>query len=209
MKNKKKLFAVVVIACLAVGFVLGGRFILNKNRADLPKKVEDPRSKGNKDASVKVVEYVDFQCPACGYGAKFLKDFIEKHPEDLHLELKYFPLKMHPHAQKASRYAECASRQGKFWPFHDDVFSQQKNWKKLKDATDAFKIIANLVDLNEEELMLCLEDPSIDVIIEEDRQGGMALGVRSTPTYIVNGKLVVGIKSLKSELSKHFEIDAK
>ncbi|MBI5415702.1 MAG: thioredoxin domain-containing protein [Candidatus Omnitrophica bacterium] len=160
------------------------------------------RAKGNPGAPIRVTEFIDLECPACAQGAKYLAQFMANHPGSVRLELKYFPLKMHRHGLEVARYAECAAREGKFWPYHDLLLERQANWSRLMDATPAFILIAGEVGLDPQRLNICLKDGSVDALIAQNQMEGEKRGVKSTPTYYVNGKMVVGINSLQSELTQ-------
>jgi len=80
------------------------------------------RMKGDINAPIKITEFADFQCPACAYASKYIKEFMKIHPGKLRVEMKYYPLMAHKHAFLSATYAECTARQGKFWKFHDIVF---------------------------------------------------------------------------------------
>lgn len=199
--SKKIVTAVIVVACVGIIYILRafpGLWPL-RTAADVAAL---SHSKGNPKASIKITEFADFQCPACAEGAKYLKELIKQHPQAVYLEMKYFPLQMHQHAYLSARYAECAARQGRFWPFHDHLFERQANWKKLTDPQPAFEVIAEDVHLDPVQLKDCLADPAINAFIDKNKAEGQALGVRSTPTYYVNGKMVVGAKPLQLELDK-------
>ncbi|MCK5259765.1 MAG: thioredoxin domain-containing protein [Candidatus Omnitrophica bacterium] len=163
------------------------------------------RMKGKKDAPIKIVEFIDFQCPACAFGAAYLKEMFEKYPEAIRVEVKHYPLKMHRHGLLSSRYAECAARQGKFWPFQDMLLARRSNWQRLADADPVFAQIADDSGLDEQKLKACLKDPTIDEAIKKDKEEGGALGVKSTPTYFVNEKMVVGKKSLDAAIMRLLE----
>ena len=194
-----RIFAGIIIA--GVVFVLGVRFFLASSyagfRAGTPMKV-----KGVKKAAVHITEFIDFECPACALGSVYLKKLMAEHPQAIRLELKYFPLPMHKYGFLGARYSECAGRQGKFWPFHDLLIERQANWKRLDDAKPAFEVMAQEIGLRPETLRQCLADDSVDTLIRKDKTEGDALGVKSTPTYYVNGKMVVGMKSLELELNQ-------
>ena len=128
---------------------------------------------------------------------------MKSHPGKIRLELKYFPLNSHQHALMSARYAQCAANQGKFWEFHDLVLERQSQWKNLYNATSAFDDIAAKVGLNKTELNSCLQDEAVGLAINLDKDEGTRRGVRSTPTYFVNGKMVVGYQSLASELGHY------
>ncbi|MCK5082196.1 MAG: thioredoxin domain-containing protein [Candidatus Omnitrophica bacterium] len=163
------------------------------------------RIKGNDHAPIKVTEFIDFQCFACAYGAAYLKEMIKKHPEAIQVEVKHFPLQMHRHGLSSSRYAECSARQGGFWPFQDMLLARQGNWMRLVDADPAFLQIADDSGLDEKKLEACLKDYTVDEAIEKNKEEGKVLGIKSTPTYFINGKMVVGGKSLEEEIKKLLE----
>ena len=199
-KMPKKLIAFfIIIACVVA--IYGIRFYAKSSSTDTSKDVPT-KVKGDVSAPIQITEFVDFQCHSCAHGSKDLKKLMEEHPGRIRVEVKYFPLKMHKHGVLSARYAECASRQEKFWPFHDNLFEQQKNWMKLIDAKSAFEFIAKDTGLDLKELAVCLEDETIDDVIQKNKKEGEALGVKSTPTYFINGKMVVGAKLLKVELNK-------
>ncbi len=203
--SKKSATVLIIVVC--VGAVLGIKFGVEASRGRLHSG-ESPRVKGEAKAPVKITEFIDFQCPACAEGAVYLKKFMEENPKLIRLELKYYPLRNHAHGLLSAKYAECAARQGKFWPYTDAVITRQKNWSRLTDAKPAFQLIAQETGLNLSALEQCLQDKSIEEFIVKMKGEGDVLGVQSTPTYYVNGKMVVGVNSLKMELDQYFK-DAK
>lgn len=207
--GKKKLkfskaTATVVVILFCVGGVHIAKGALSYLRGSPSAKSVLARSRGNPKADLKITEYIDFQCPACARGAKTLKEIIEKYPARVYLELKYFPLEqMHQHAMVSALYTECAARQNKFWVFADRLLGQQDLWNKLTNAEPMFRQIAESAQLDTEELNSCLADKGVEDAVLKEREFGKALGIKSTPTYFVNGKMVVGTKSLQEELDKH------
>jgi len=162
----------------------------------------EARSKGNRQAPIQIVEHIDFQCPACAYGAKLLKEFMQKNPDQVFLQLHHFPLAMHKHAITASIYAECAARQKKFWEFHDLLIENQDQWKSMEDARPAFQSFAEQVGLKSNALNKCIADPATEAAILQERTLGTERGIKSTPTYFVNGEMTVGATSLMKILNQ-------
>lgn len=197
--SKKFTTIFIVIACVAL--VYGVKFVagLSKNGVSTGSFT---KVKGNNDAPIKITEFIDFQCPACAQGSQYLKGEIEKYPEAIRLQLKHYPLAMHRYGLLSARYAECAAQQGQFWPFHDVLLARQGNWKRLTDAEPAFVRMASEVNLDSRKLEACLKGEKADKIIEKNKAEGKSLGVRSTPTYVVNGKIIVGKQSLELEITK-------
>jgi len=197
--SKKFTTILIVVACLAV--VGGAKFFIGLSRGNISMGTF-AKVKGNDKAPIKVTEFIDFQCPACAKGAAYLKEMIEKYPEAIRLELKHFPLPMHEYGILGARYAECAAQQEKFWPFHDLLLARQGNWRRLADARPAFDRVAGDVSLNKRELDACLQERAVDKIIDKNKAEGKTRGVKSTPTYFVNGKIVVGKKSLDIQIRR-------
>jgi len=203
-KPSKKLITFFVVLAALAGVLALKFFVLPPadDEVDLPKPTA--RSKGNVSAEVHIQEFIDFQCPACARGAKYLNKVMKAHPDLIYLEMKYFPLaSIHKHAIKSASYAQCAARQELFWPFHDRLIDRQDQWKKLINATPAFDLIAQDVGLDLESLKNCLIDDSIVEEIDRDKLDGRVLGVRSTPTYFVNKDIIVGAKSLAGKLQTY------
>jgi len=192
-----------MIIIVLVAAVVGAKILLAPKHMEI--NLQDARSKGNPNARVKIVEYVDFQCPACAYGMKYLKTFFEAHPNDLYLQVHYFPLtNMHHHALISALYSECAARQGKFWELEDLMIPQQQQWAQLINPEPVFQAMAGQVGMNLDQLNTCLASDDARNVINNEKAIGQSLGIASTPTYFVNGKMVVGTTSLQDELKNYF-----
>lgn len=196
-KAKITIFIIVLGAAVVLGAKFFGGIVPHGMRP-----LADARGKGNKNAPIHITEFIDLECSACARGAKYLTQIMVEHPAAIRLEVKYYPLQSHRHGLLAARYTECAARQGKFWSFHDALLERQANWSRLMDAAPAFAIIARDVALDTGRLTACLNDKSVDAVIEQNRLEGSRRGVKSTPTYYVNGKMVVGVQSLEPELER-------
>jgi protein-disulfide isomerase len=201
MMISKKQTTILVIS-LCVGGILLGKFLLRQVQSLSYNSVQ-ARSKGNPNADVKIQEYIDFQCPACAQGSIALSKMFSAHPDDLFIEIKYFPLRNHPHGMLAARYAECAARQGKFWAFQGLLVEKQSYWSELNNAEPMLRRFVQEAGVDEAQLRSCLDDKRTDEVIKADRATGKSLGVQSTPTYFVNGKMMVGLKSLDEELKNY------
>jgi len=198
-----KLFATLMIMFVLVGLIMGAKVALTPKQA--PINLQMARSKGNPDARVKIIEYVDFQCPACANGIKYLKTFFDQHPNDIYLQVHYFPLtNMHHHAMISALYSECAARQGKFWALDDLMIPQQSQWAPLISPEPVFQAMAAQVGMDIDQLNSCLASDDARKVINDEKSVGQSLGISSTPTYFINNKMVVGTKSLQDELKTYF-----
>lgn len=199
--NKQQVTLVIVL--VLAGAIAGSKVFLAPKKAEF--NLQEARSKGNPEARVKIVEYIDFQCPACAFGIKYLKSFIEAHPNDIYLQVRYFPLtNMHHHAMVSALYSECAARQGKFWALDDLMIPQQSQWAQLISPDPVFQAMATQVGMNIDQLNTCLASDDARKVINDEKSVGQSLGITSTPTYFINDKMVVGTKSLQEVLKSYF-----
>ena len=201
MARISKNSAAVFILILSIGFIFGARIFPSAHPTS-PKDILQPRVKGGEEAPIQIIEYIDFQCPACAKGAKYLKKIIEENSQKFHLELKYYPLSMHKHGFISAEYAECAARQGKFWAFEDYLIEKQDYWAPMEDPKPTFDLFAEWSGLNLKSLKNCLEDKSVEEFILKSKSEGKILGVRSTPTYFINEKMFVGQEQLETEITR-------
>lgn len=161
-------------------------------------------SMGPDSAAVVIVEFSDFQCPFCRSAAAAINEARLRWPNDVRVVYRHFPLEqIHPHARRAAVAAECAEAQGRFPEFHDRLFQLQDSIPLLSltqivDRTGGMEIGA----FND-----CLTDPRRQARVDEDVEAGKQLGVRGTPTLLVNGWLFGGspdktvlFKLIESEL---------
>ncbi len=209
MAKKSKVTATIllIVACVAV---FGAMKYFKAKAASQIQRVGLPqRAMGNPEAAVKIVEFIDFQCPACANGVKILHEYFDKYPGKMYLELRYFPLAMHQHGLLSARWGECAARQEKFWPFFDLLIDRQKEWSVMSDAVPSFSAIAKAVGLNQDRIDACLADSSVDEVIKKDVEEGQLRQISSTPTYLINHEMIVGTKSLKSKLDEALGLKSK
>ena len=155
---------------------------------------------GNPDAPVKILEYADFECPACAGFATITEPDVRKRIIDTGLaNLTYydFPLTMHPNTMPASHAAACADEQGKFWVMHDRIFQGQDEWNG--QATDSpkefFKRYANEVGVDVGRWESCYDAKKYTRRINANLADGLRRGVGSTPSFVIGNKLYPGSMS--------------
>ncbi|GEM_PF-499467 len=178
---------------------------LNAPRADNPTKgaasgtatakamdvsVDDDPVLGNADAPVTIVEFSDYQCPFC---SKFFtetegqlrKDYVET--GKVKLVYRDFPLEFHPEAEPAALAADCANEQGKFWEYHDLLFTNQA---ELSDAN--YKKWAADLGLDTQKFNKCYKNLQYLDEVKKDLADGQKYGVSGTPAFFINGKMISG-----------------
>lgn len=150
--------------------------------------------KGPQDAKVTIVEYSDFQCPACGFMQPIINEIAKKYPANVKVIYKNFPLtRAHKWAYTAALAGECAFDQGKFWEFHDTIFEQQKTWSTSSDAREDFLRYAKNIGMDENRLNECIDSRNAKKRVDNDKSEGNRLNINSTPTFFINDKRVVGV----------------
>lgn len=145
--------------------------------------------RGATTSPIILVEYSDFQCPACAAYMPIVEEFIQKNPE-IAFVYRHFPLPQHGNAIQASITAEAAGKQGKFWEMYRIIFENQLNWQDSKTAKTIFESYAKELSLDIEKYNKDIESESILQKITNDTKSGLKAGVNSTPSFFVNGKKI-------------------
>jgi protein-disulfide isomerase len=150
---------------------------------------------GKKDAPVKIIEFSDFQCPFCSRAAETVTELKKKYNGKIMIAYKQFPLPMHKDARPAAEASMCVNEQGtdKFWKFHDLAF---KNQDKL-DPTNLEKF-AKDAGADAKKWKECFDAKKFSSAVQADMDYGEKVGVKSTPTFFINGQLVSGAVPIES-----------
>ena len=157
---------------------------------------------GDPNASVKIVEFADLQCPACRSAAPIVKNVLEKRKDQVYFVWRHYPLSTHKNARPAARAAEAAAIQGKFFEMTDILFTKQPEWSEKSDSKDLFVSYAQEIGLDVEKFKADL-DASYD-IIDQDFADGNKVGVSSTPTFFINGEKKPGALQ-EAEFEAYFQ----
>ena len=163
---------------------------------------EDYR-KGPDDAKIVIVEFADFQCPACKQMSETLMQLADEFKGKIQIVFRNFPLdnscnssinqKIHDSACKAAIMARCAGQYGKFWQFHNQLFDNQKVISEAR-----IKEWAKVIGLTEEQITACEASPDLLAKIKDDIEIGNKVGVDATPTLFINGQKVTGSRGLQN-----------
>lgn len=150
---------------------------------------------GDSAAPVEITEFADYQCPFCQTFATLQMPTIRKRLIEtgrLRWRFRDFPLQQHPHARTAAHAAACADEQGRFWAMHDRIFEGQAEWAAERDATATFRRYATEVGLDAAKYDACMSAAKYAGRIQASHAEGMRIGVNSTPTLFVGGRLYQG-----------------
>ncbi len=182
MKSKNLAVGIVVLLVAAIG----AYFIFFSQPASQLPRTE--HFLGGANAKVVMVEYSDFQCPACGAAEPTVREVINAYGDKIKFVYKHFPLtNIHTNAQKAAEASECASAQEKFWEMHSRLFENQQALR-ISDL----KNYAQQIGLNTTSFSQCLDGGAGATNVKADFNEGLAEKVRATPTFFINGRKIEG-----------------
>lgn len=186
-----KRFLAILLIC-AAAFV--GLFLLNGKNAEAPSTNEPTtttHSTGGQDAKVTLIEYGDFQCPACASYYPIMKEVKAHYGDKINFQFRNFPLvSIHPNALAAHRAAEAASNQDKFWEMHDMLYERRDNWINSSNPSQIFESYATELGLDIAKFKQDVSNPATKAKIDADYAEGRDAGVDSTPGFVMNGKKI-------------------
>jgi protein-disulfide isomerase len=167
---------------------------LEKRYRAIPAKIDVSEApvKGNPNASVTLVEFVDYECPHCKKVQPVLRQVLEEYPDDVKLVFKHYPLPMHPNARVAAEATLAAQKQGKFWAYNDKVWQHADSLSPAK-----LESIAKEVGLDVEKWRKDFESDAVKERVQKDRAEGGVLRINVTPTLFLNGKLYSDEKDIE------------
>lgn len=152
--------------------------------------VPDEWGMGNPEGKLRIVEFGDYQCGACGYYHPIMKGIMEEFSDDVYFVFRHFPLvNTHQFATMAASAAEAAGRQGKFWEMHDLIMTNQQTWSRGM-ASSTFLQYARQLDLNDVQFQQDVRNPEILAKIERDFNSGVQLNIGSVPSFFFNGTYI-------------------
>ncbi|SRR5581483_12048354 len=169
-----------------------------------PARKPDPlaaRSKGSPTAPITVYEMSDFQCPYCRRHAVEVFPALERDyvsTGKVRWVFINFPLtSIHPNAVAAAELALCGARLGRFWPLHDLLFRYQETWAPLKEPGPFLVSLADSAGVPRAPLLQCLTSEAARPEVQADAEGARRSGASSTPTFYIEGGLLVGAQPVE------------
>jgi protein-disulfide isomerase len=160
------------------------------------------RTKGSPDAPVTVLEIADFQCPACRtFWEQTMPDLQKEYVESGKVRFVFLNLplvEIHHNAAAAAQVAMCAARQQRFWVMHDALFEHQSAWAQLPDPSAYFFSLATAMGLRTDALGTCVADTTLRTAIAAEAESLARAGVRSTPSFVIEGGLLEGAAPIEN-----------
>ncbi|MFZ5803110.1 MAG: DsbA family protein [Candidatus Omnitrophota bacterium] len=195
----------IITRYLLTGIFLVGSLVLtvqwarSQQERTSPVLRQDFKTKGRIEAPITIVEYSDFQCPACRAAAQTAQKILSQYPKDIIFVFRHFPLRGHPISMIAHQAAECAAEQRQFWPFHDRLYQDQAVWGVALKPAETFLQYAKEMQLDLEAFAACLASPEVTAKIEAEKEEGNAHAVRATPTFFIGEERFVGAIELEKK----------
>ncbi len=160
------------------------------------------RTRGRPTAPVTMYEISDFQCPFCAEFAltdSMMPAIDREYVATGKVKVVFvnFPLPMHRNAVPAAELAMCAAKQGKFWAMHDLLFRTQRRWQGLAEPGAYFLTLGDSIGADRDSLTACVRTGSTRALVQSDAEGAVRSGAHSTPTFYIEGGLVVGAQPIE------------
>ena len=188
LTGETKLFIGIIVVTI---ILIGGAMFVFGRQASAPAFSKSDMiptgtyTRGSASASAYLVEFSDLQCPACKAFEPTVDAIVQQYGGKLLYAYRYFPLTQHPYGMQAAVAAEAANRQGKFWEFHDQLFTDQDSLSDDTVQKDAQKVGLNMEQFNKD-----LKDSSVQDKVNKDQADGNKFGVNATPSFYLNGTLL-------------------
>ena len=195
----------LAVLALAVA-IFGGVFVYHNVLKDKPStdpasgdratqaaviRADSHRLSTAKDNKVTVVEFLDFECEACGAAFPIVEQLRTKYEGRVTFVARYFPLPSHRNAENAAHAVEAAARQGKFEDMYERMFKTQAKWGEQQDSqAPLFRSYAQDLGLDMDKFDADVTSVAVARRVQKDIDDGTALGVTGTPTFFLNGKRV-------------------
>lgn len=200
MKNSVKA-TLIAIAVAVVLLIAGIVFAITQQQPAAPSEGGEPQQTvrtdsrvlddGGEDA-VTVVEFLDFECEACGAFYPVVEDLREKYDGEITYVVRYFPLPGHTNSTQAALAAEAAGQQDRFEDMYHRLFETQAQWGEQPEETpEVFRAFAVDLGLDMAAYDAAIADPATAQRVQSDKTDGEKLEVNSTPTFFIDGEKVV------------------
>jgi protein-disulfide isomerase len=201
--ERNKVFIIVILATF--GLIAGGIYLMSGKSSEsaptpvsssilVPSGVYETSGfvNGNylpasPSATVTLVEFGDYECPACSQYAPYIKQILTDNAGKVNFVFRQYPIPQHKNSLIASYAVEASGLQGRYWEMHEKVYATQIDWANASDPTSVFVTYANDVGLNQNQLLNDLNSQVIKDAVTRDVNDGNTIGITETPTFYING----------------------
>ncbi len=207
MKNLKIIIGIVV-AIVVVFLLAKGGYKKTENKAEIANtgqtsvleiKANDWVS-GTSTAKVTLVEYLDFECEACGAYYPITMKLKEEYKDDMRLVVRYFPLPGHKNSRTAAHAVEAAGKQGKFWEMYSILFTKQSEWGEQQvenqDQFEKYAVEAGVINIDQWKKDVVSDE--VKKRVENSYREASSLNLQGTPSFFLNGKRIQNPKGYEA-----------
>jgi protein-disulfide isomerase len=201
MSNEVKIIAGISVVTLALvvgaAFLFGGSSSSSSAKNAQPIKntdalIHSDSHEMNAHSKVTLVEFGDFQCPACGAEYPIVTQLLQTYNGKINFVFREFPLPQHQNAQAAAEAVEAAGAQGKFFEMYNMLYTNQSTWGETNNAMNYFTQYAKALRLDMNKWTSDVKNKKYTNKIQKDINDGYAVGVNATPTFFLNGVAIQG-----------------
>jgi protein-disulfide isomerase len=181
---------IIIIALIIIGLVAASKKHPTTSEVAIPLPTPVTSAdwiRGNPNAPVTMVEYADFECPACQAYYPVIEQVFDASSSTVRMVFREFPLPQHADAIPAAKAAEAAGNQGKFWDMFGLIYANGPDWDTLADPTSVFVGYAQKLGLNISQFTSDMNSAVIAKKISDSVTVGTAAGIDATPTFFLNG----------------------
>lgn len=184
MKNPWTIVGIVALV-LVGGSVWYSSLVSDKNNEGI---TFTSHVKGNAEAVTKLVEYSDFQCPACASFQPAIEEIMTEYGDNLSFEYRHYPLPIHNLAEVAARAAEAAAQQDVFFAYHDKLFEDQDTWSRSPNPSALFLKYATELNLDVDKFKRQMNSSLVREKVRASGREAREMGITGTPTFFLNGE---------------------
>ncbi len=179
---------ILLVVIIVIKALMQGPSVVSINTDQV---TESDWTRGKKDSKVIVMEYGDFQCPACRNYESVLKQIHENYDDKILFVFRHFPLReVHANAMSSARAVEAAGKQGKFWEMHDALYDHQDEWGERTDPISFYIQYATDLKLDINKFKSDMTADDVVRKIDDSYAAAIRLNLPGTPTFFVNGKQI-------------------
>ena len=192
MTNDIKIFLGIIVGTLVL--IFGAAFFLTQPKKPVDNSFlvrENAHVLGSAESKVTVVEFSDFQCPACKAAEPVVVEILNKYKDRIRFVYRNYPLPSHEFGQIAAQAAEAAALQNKFWEYHDKLFEKSPDLSR-----ENLIILAKDLSLDTDKFTKDLDSDAVKQKVADDQADGNRAGVTATPTFFINGTPFPGVLPL-------------
>lgn len=191
---------ILIISVIGLASVSSNRSQEEKEKEQAILSVkEDDNVYSRNESKVALVEYLDFQCPACASTYPMVNKIKDEYKDKIQYILRHYPLSIHRFGFEASMAAEAAGKQGKFWEMVEVLFANQRTWaaSSSDQIESIFKGYAQELELDIDKFISDYNSQEVKDRVRRDMTEGTEIGVNSTPTFILNGKVISNPRNIE------------